>query len=52
MDEVARLPAQDRGDLFAGSANKRAFSVAVVEKDFWVCWALKRLLRWPILRRR
>src|SRR5690349_10052779 len=43
MDEVAKLAARDRGDLFAGSASKRAFSVAVIEKDFWVCWALKRL---------
>ena len=43
MDDVARFPAQDRGDLFLALADKRKFSVAVVEKDFWVCWALKRL---------
>jgi hypothetical protein len=43
MDEVAKLRAQDRADLFAASADKRKFSVAIVEKDFWVCWALKRL---------
>lgn len=43
MDEVAKLPSTDRADLFVESAKQRAFSVAVVEKDFWVCWTLKRL---------
>ena len=43
MDDVAKLRAQDRADLFAASAGKRKFSVAIVEKDFWVCWTLKRL---------
>jgi hypothetical protein len=43
MDEVAKLPSRDRADLFAASANQRSFSVPVVEKDFWVCWTLKRL---------
>lgn len=43
MDEVARFPAQDRADLFAAVAGRRAFNVTIVEKDFWVCWTLKRL---------
>ena len=43
MDDVARMPARDRADLFAATAERRAFNVIVVEKDFWVCWTLKRL---------
>lgn len=43
MDDVAKLPAADRDDLFRASAAKRAFSTVIVEKDFWVCWTLKRL---------
>jgi hypothetical protein len=33
MDDVARLPAHDRNDLFTASAAKRAFNVVIVEKD-------------------
>ena len=43
MDDVARMPARDRADLFAATAERRAFNVIVIEKDFWVCWTLKRL---------
>ena len=43
MDDVARMPAPDRADLFSATAARRAFSVTIVEKDFWVCWALNRL---------
>ena len=43
MDDIAQWPAQDRVDLFNESAKRLRFSVAIVEKDFWVCWALKRI---------
>jgi hypothetical protein len=33
----------DRGDLFRNVAAKRGLSEAIVEKDFWVCWVLKRI---------
>lgn len=47
MDNVARLSANDRADLFRASAEKRGFNVVIVEKDFWVCWVLKRLFTLP-----
>lgn len=47
MDDVAKLPASDRADLFRASAEKRGFNVVIVEKDFWVCWVLKRLFTLP-----
>jgi len=47
MDDVARLPLTDRIDLFAEVARRRGLTPAVIEKDFWVCWALKRLFSLP-----
>lgn len=49
MDNVARMPAADRADLFAESARRRNLNAIVIEKDFWVCWTLKRLFTMPDL---
>jgi hypothetical protein len=44
MDDVARLPPRDRSDLFRTAAALRGnMRAELVEKDFWVCWTLKRL---------
>jgi hypothetical protein len=43
MDEVARWPANDRADLFAAAASSRGIMPAIMEKDFWVCWVLRRI---------
>ncbi|MGE3109335.1 MAG: nucleotidyl transferase AbiEii/AbiGii toxin family protein [Phycisphaerales bacterium] len=43
MDNVAKLPAKDREDLFTAVAAERGITAGVIEKDFWVCWVLKRL---------
>ena len=43
MDKVALLPAQDRAALFGESGALRGMANTIVEKDFWVCWTLKRL---------
>ncbi len=43
MDEVARWEARDRADLFTAAAGQRGVGAAIIEKDFWVCWTLKRL---------
>lgn len=50
MNRVAALPAKQRNELFALTAERRGMgSVAVVEKDFWVCWTLKHLFEHPTL---
>ena len=50
MNRVARLPEKDRNELFALTAERRSMgSIAVVEKDFWVCWTLKQLFAHPQL---
>ena len=52
MNRVAELPPSERNELFSLTAERRGFgSVAVVEKDFWVCWTLKRLFEHPELSR-
>lgn len=43
MDKVAALEPDQRSQLFEETASQRRMSVAVVEKDFWACWVLKRI---------
>jgi hypothetical protein len=43
MDKVARLPASDRAALFNETGAARGVANAIIEKDFWVCWTLKRI---------
>lgn len=43
MDEFARLQARDRKPYFEQVAADLGFTPLIVEKDFWVCWTLKRL---------
>ena len=38
---------KDRTDLFRVSAAQRRVSAGIIEKDFWVCWTLKRLFTLP-----
>lgn len=44
MDDIARLSGTDRLGLFSAAASLRGdMRPALVEKDFWVCWLLKRI---------
>jgi len=43
MDKVALLPATDRAALFGETGAGRGVADTIIEKDFWVCWTLKRL---------
>ncbi len=43
MDAIALWSKQDRADLFNEVGAARGLVTAIVEKDFWVCWTLKRL---------
>ena len=47
MDDVARLPAADLADLFVVTGTGRGLTAEMIEKDFWVCWTLKRLFTLP-----
>jgi hypothetical protein len=43
MDKIALLPVDDRAALFGETAAARGVADSIIEKDFWVCWTLKRL---------
>jgi hypothetical protein len=43
VDDFAKLPDQDRRIHFEQSAGRLNLSAQIIEKDFWVCWCLKRL---------
>lgn len=43
MDRVALLPIDDRAALFGETGAVRGVANTIIEKDFWVCWTLKRL---------
>ena len=42
METVAKLSTAERKEHFAETATNKNISPAIVEKDFWVCWVLKR----------
>ncbi len=48
MDRVALLPAGDRAALFGETGAGRGVADTIIEKDFWVCWTLKRLFGLPV----
>ena len=43
MDSFARKPAEERRVFINEAASRRDVSAIIIEKDFWVCWTLKRL---------
>ena len=43
MLDIARRTEKDRCDLFRATAQAMRVHEAIVEKDFWVCWALDYL---------
>ena len=45
MVNFARRPESDRRDVFRVTAQRMRVHEAIVEKDFWVCWALDYLFQ-------
>ncbi len=43
MDKFAKLPASDRAAVIGETSANRGVAPIIIEKDFWVCWTLKRL---------
>ena len=50
MDKVAAGARRARRDLFNETGAKTGLAGALVEKDFWVCWTLRRLFALPRTR--
>jgi hypothetical protein len=49
MDSFARRSEQDRLAFINEAAARRDVTPIIIEKDFWVCWTLKHLMRIPQL---
>ena len=49
MERTAQLTDTERKELFVETANIKGISPAIIEKDFWVCWTLKRVFEHPTL---
>ena len=47
MDNFARFSAQERREIIQERASQMRVDFTIVEKDFWVCWALKSLFALP-----
>jgi hypothetical protein len=43
LNQIARMPAGERAEVFAETADRKGLPEAIIEKDFWVCWILKQL---------
>ena len=51
MDDIARRPAADRRTYFEqATAQFRRLDPQLMEKDFWVCWVLRRVFELPDFR--
>lgn len=44
MDEFARRNAEDQSAFIAEAASRLDLTTTIIEKDFWVCWTLRRLV--------
>lgn len=49
MDKFATKPDEERRDILQETASRRDLAEIIIEKDFWVCWTLKRLFINPSL---
>ena len=47
MDNFARRDGADRLAFFNEAAARRDVTPIIIEKDFWVCWVLRRLMETP-----
>lgn len=43
MDDFARQSAEIRAEFFTETAARMGVQPSIIEKDFWVCWTLKRV---------
>jgi len=43
MDKFAAEPSEIRAELFTETAARMGVSPQIIEKDFWVCWTLRRV---------
>ena len=48
MYKIAKLPDDERQELFQNTAARVGMNAAIVEKDFWVCLVLDYLFHYKV----
>jgi hypothetical protein len=43
------MPAAERAEIFAETADRKGLPEAIIEKDLWICWVLKQLFSIEVL---
>lgn len=51
MDKIAGMSSKDRAELFEETSNQLGLMEAAIEKDFWVCWLLKKIFSDTVLEK-
>jgi len=49
LNAIARMPADERAEVLAATADRKDLPEAIIEKDFWVCWVLKQVFSIEVL---
>jgi predicted nucleotidyltransferase component of viral defense system len=47
MNNFARKSEEDKQAYFELASDRKGLSEKIIEKDFWVCWTLKKLFALP-----
>jgi hypothetical protein len=47
MDKIIALMPAQRAEVFQAAAQQSGIGAVILEKDFWVCWTLRRLFALP-----
>ena len=47
MDKIIALSTTQRAEVFKAAAQASGIGEVILEKDFWVCWTLRRLFALP-----
>jgi len=43
MENIVKLSSKERKEIFQEAAARKGMTSVIMEKDFWVCWVLKKI---------
>ncbi|HNW83323.1 MAG TPA: hypothetical protein PKG52_10580 [bacterium] len=43
MENIVKLSSKERREIFQEAAARKGMTSVIMEKDFWVCWVLKKI---------
>ncbi len=45
MEKFVSLETRERADIIEAASSEMGIPKAIIEKDFWVCWILKKIFQ-------